>query len=70
VIFWDPKIYFSKGNFMFLGVILCGKSIARILNPKNASLDLIQRKNWVFENAKNDASKTQFFPESGSGKHF
>jgi hypothetical protein len=32
-------------------------------NPENAFLDLIQRKNWVFENA-----KTQFFPESR--KHF
>jgi hypothetical protein len=31
--FWDPKIYFSKGNFMFLGVVLCGESIARIPEP-------------------------------------
>jgi hypothetical protein len=31
--FWDPKIYFSKGNFMFLGVVLCGESIARISEP-------------------------------------
>ena len=31
--FWDTKIYFSKDNFMFLGVILCGESIARIPEP-------------------------------------
>ena len=33
VIFWNPKIYFSEDNFMFLGVILCGESIAQIPEP-------------------------------------
>jgi hypothetical protein len=65
--FWNPEIYFSENNFMFLGVSLCGNRVRAFPNPENASLVLIQGKNWIFVNAKMTifASKTQFFPETG-----
>jgi hypothetical protein len=49
-----------------------GSRLRAFPNPENASLSLIQGKNWVLKLRKmrNFASKTQFFPESGSGKHF
>ena len=64
VIFWDPKIYFSKGNFMFLGVILCGESIVRIPESWKCFPGPDSGKNWVFEIAKNDEFrfKNPIFP--------
>jgi hypothetical protein len=62
------RFFGSKGNFMFLGVILCGE----FPNPENDFLIMIQGKIVILKMRKMTifASKTQFFPESGSGKHF
>jgi hypothetical protein len=57
---------------MFLGVFYAGNRLRAFPNLGNAFLSLVQGKNWVLKLRKmrNFASKTQFFSESASGKHF